>query len=200
MQAEPRMRVIAGSAKGRTIRAVKGRKVRPTADRVREALFSILISRFGVEGASLLDLFAGTGALGIEALSRGAERVVFVESDADALRVLSSNLRTLGFAERAEVLGMPVEQALRRLARRRARFGGALLDPPYRHGLVAATLESLARLDLLDPGAWVMAETHIDALPAESAGALRLTAVRRYGKTALVLYVALPPTGRTGVS
>jgi 16S rRNA (guanine(966)-N(2))-methyltransferase RsmD len=194
------VRVIAGSAKGRTLRAAPGRKVRPTSDRVREALFSILGSRFDLEGATLADLFAGTGALGIEALSRGAGRVVFVESDREALRVLSSNLRALGFADRAEVLATPVEHALCLLARRRARFDGMLLDPPYRQGLLEAALTSLARLDLLTPGGWVMAEAHVETPLAEEYGVLRLTAVRRYGKTALALFVARPSTGRTSVS
>jgi 16S rRNA (guanine966-N2)-methyltransferase len=194
------VRVIAGSAKGRTLRAVAGRKVRPTADRVKEALFSILVSRFDIQGTSLLDLFAGTGALGIEALSRGAERVAFVESDPQALRVLSSNLRSVGFAGRAEIMAMPVEQALGRLARRGERFDGVLLDPPYRHDLLDTTLAAIVRFDLLTPGAWVMAETHVEAPPAESHGTLRLTALRRYGKTALALFVVSPPTGRAGGS
>jgi 16S rRNA (guanine966-N2)-methyltransferase len=194
------VRVIAGTAKGRTLRAVAGKKVRPTSDRVREALFSILASRFDLEGATLLDLFAGTGALGLEALSRGAGRVVFVESDRDALLVLSSNVKSLGFEERTEVLAMPVERALGQLVRRGVRFDGALLDPPYRQGLLEAALALLAELDLLRPGAWVVAETHIETSLAESYGALRLTAVRRYGKTALALFVAPLTTGRTPVS
>src|ERR1700752_4701957 len=110
------MRVIAGAAKGRRLRALPGRSVRPTADRVKEALFSMLQSRFDLDGAAVLDLFAGTGALGIEALSRGAARAVFVESDRGARTVLEANLTLCGLSDRSRVLPVPVRRALEMLA------------------------------------------------------------------------------------
>lgn len=120
------MRVIAGTARGRRIEALPGTAVRPTSDRVREAMFNRLDSLGLVRGATVLDLFAGSGALGIEALSRGAAEVTFVEQDAAAARVVTSNLEVLGLV--AEVRRMP---ALRFLETTTATFDLALLDPPY---------------------------------------------------------------------
>ncbi|MBM4371893.1 MAG: RsmD family RNA methyltransferase, partial [Deltaproteobacteria bacterium] len=122
------MRVIAGIYRGHPITAPAGPAVRPTADRVREALFSILGSR--TEGATVLDLFCGTGALGIEALSRGAARAVFVDGSPRSLAALRRNLDRLGIAG-ARVLHGRVEEALPRVEREGERFGLVFLDPPY---------------------------------------------------------------------
>ena len=170
------------------MRSVRHLKLRPTADRVREGLFSILESRFDLRDAVILDLFAGTGALGIEALSRGARRAVFVEQGRGALRVLRENVELCGFALRAEVWPLPVRRALRGLGEHAYRFDGVLLDPPYGRGLLASTLEMLAESTLLRAGAWVVAEGHVDEAVSESYGPLRLTRNRRYGKTSIVLY------------
>ena len=120
------MRVVAGSARGRKLQAVPGRDVRPTSDRVREAVFNALGSLGAVEGARVLDLFAGTGALGIEALSRGAGSATFVERDAAAVDVIRANLADLGMS--ADVVRADAE---RWLETARAEFDLALLDPPY---------------------------------------------------------------------
>lgn len=183
------MRVIAGTAKGRRLRAGRGLAVRPTADKVKGALFNILESRFNLEAAEILDLFAGSGALGIEALSRGAATVTFVEQAAPALRLLRENVRVCGFEGRARVRAMAVPRALAQLARARARFDGVLLDPPYGRGLLDNTLGALAEHALVRPGGWVMLEHHIDEAPPAGAGPLRLTQTRRYGKTGLALYL-----------
>ncbi len=180
------MRVVAGSAKGRRLKTSPGRATRPTADRVKEAIFSILGSRVDLAGAVVLDLFAGSGALGIEALSRGARAAVFVEEGRSALRVLRENLAACGFAERARVLPLPVTQALRRLAQGSERFDGVLLDPPYGQGLVAATLERLRTASVLRPGAWVVVEHHVDE-PPPAAPMAYLTAPHRYGKTGVTV-------------
>src|SRR5438477_9240271 len=111
-----RMRVIAGSAKGRRLRAGTGQALRPTGDKVKGALFSILSSRFALDSARLLDLFAGSGNLGIEALSRGAAHVTFVEESAAAMDILRENVGRCGFAARALLLRLPVARALRHLA------------------------------------------------------------------------------------
>jgi len=121
------MRVIAGEVRGRTLVAPEGRTVRPTSDRVREAVFNSLYSLGGVEGATVVDLFAGCGALGIEALSRGADRAVFVETDRDALAAIETNLGTLGLDDRAEVVALDV---WRWLEQGRA-VDLAFADPPY---------------------------------------------------------------------
>lgn len=182
------MRVIAGSAKGRRLEAPRGRLVRPTADRVKEALFSVLGSRVELVGAALLDLFAGSGALGIEALSRGAAAVTFVEQDHGARRALQANLERCGFAGRTETVGQAVQAALTRLAGEGARFDGVLMDPPYGTGLAERTLGLLAAGDLVRPGGWVAVEHHVDDRLGEAYGDLRLTTAKRYGKTVVSLY------------
>lgn len=121
------MRVVAGEAKGRRLVAPPGRATRPTSDRVREAIFSALDSIDAVRGAAVLDLFAGTGAMGIEALSRGASRATFVDSDGDAIGTIRTNLAATGFAERADVVRADV---VRWLAGG-GRFDLVLADPPY---------------------------------------------------------------------
>ncbi|MGH9390962.1 MAG: 16S rRNA (guanine(966)-N(2))-methyltransferase RsmD, partial [Vicinamibacteria bacterium] len=123
------MRIIAGEAKGRNLAALRGLRTRPTAARVREALFDLLGDR--IRGASMIDLFAGTGGVGIEALSRGARRVVFVEKDAGALRVLRKNIDLCRFSERAELLAGDVRSALRKLSRASEPFDFLFVDPPY---------------------------------------------------------------------
>ena len=183
------MRVIAGSAKGRRLRAGKGQAVRPTADKVKGALFSILASRFDLQSARVLDLFAGSGALGIEALSRGASEVTFVDESAASIRVLRDNLRACRMEAAARVLSGPVARGLAQLARAQVHFDGVLLDPPYGHGLVDHTLAAIAAGGLVRAGGWAMVEHHADEAPAEAYGSLRLTQTRRYGKTALTLFV-----------
>jgi len=180
------MRVIAGAFKGRRLAPVKGR-IRPTAAKVREAVFNILGD--AIAGVRVLDLFAGTGALGIEALSRGAEAAVFVEDHPEALKVLRRNLENLGLAAHAGVLPMPVTTALRKLAARGARFSLAFLDPPYGGGLAAAALDALAAAGVLAPGAWVVVEhSRRESLP-ESAGELTRRESRRYGDTQVAFYL-----------
>jgi 16S rRNA (guanine(966)-N(2))-methyltransferase RsmD len=181
------LRIIAGSLKGRPLAPVKGR-IRPTAARVREAVFNILGP--AVLEARVLDLFAGTGALGIEALSRGAREAVFVEDHPEALKVLRRNLETLNLADRTKVLPMPVLTALKKLAARGDRFGLAFLDPPYGGGAAAATLAALTAGELLLSGAWVVAEhSRRETLP-DSCGNLSLRELRRYGDTQVAFYLA----------
>jgi 16S rRNA (guanine(966)-N(2))-methyltransferase RsmD len=182
------MRVIAGTARGRRLKTLKGQAIRPTADRVKEALFSIVQSRFDLAGAAILDLFAGSGALGIEALSRGAARVTFVEESAQAASVLADNVEAAGFAARSGILRLPASRALDRLSARDETFGGILLDPPYGRNLVDATLRRIAASGVVGDGGWVMAEHHCDDAVAENYGDLQLTRTRRYGKTSLALF------------
>jgi 16S rRNA (guanine(966)-N(2))-methyltransferase RsmD len=167
---------------------VKGSALRPTADRVKEALFSILGSRVDVSGMLLLDLFAGSGGLGIEALSRGAASVTFVEQHGATCRVLRENLHLCGFDKRATIMCVAVRCALAELSRGAQRFDGAFIDPPYGRGLAAATLAQLGSVRLLRHAAWVMVEHHADDALANEYGDLRLTHSRRYGKTTLSLF------------
>ena len=124
------MRIIAGTARGRKIEAPEGKNTRPTLDRVRENLFNIL--QMNIRDSRVLDLFAGSGALSIEALSRGAESATLVDSDRNASRIQKKNLEALGFADRAEVLLRDWKQAAADLAREGRRYDLVFLDPPYR--------------------------------------------------------------------
>ena len=184
------MRIVAGSAKGRRLKSVRGTAVRPTADRVKEALFSILTSRFALVDAELLDLFSGSGGLGLEALSRGARRVVFVEQHAPTLAVLRANAAACGFADRAALRRATAHRALEDLAAAGERFDGVLADPPYGRGLVAPLIDRVAALQVVRAGGWLAIEHHVDEPVGDAYGALRLTRSGRYGKTALSLFEA----------
>src|SRR5512145_27011 len=126
----PAMRVVAGTARGRTLVAPPGARTRPTTDRVRGAIFNALWSREAVHGARVVDLFAGSGALGVEALSRGAAHVTFVDSDRAARQAVRRNVEACGFADRATIVGAPVERWLAALDPA-VRFDLAFCDPPY---------------------------------------------------------------------
>lgn len=182
------MRIIAGQLRGRRLGAVPGRTTRPTSDRVREALFSRLQSRYELAGADVLDLFAGTGALGIEAVSRGARRLVSVERNRPAAQALVANLRGCGITGRAEVIVRDVLVTLAGLADQGRCFAGVFIDPPYGSGLAADVLERLARHDLVAEGGWVSVETGDDeALPAREGSLVRVHEAA-YGDTKITLY------------
>jgi 16S rRNA (guanine966-N2)-methyltransferase len=187
---EQPMRIIAGAFKGRRLAPVKGR-IRPTSAKVREAVFSIL--GLAVGGLKVLDLFAGTGALGIEALSRGAAAAVFVEDHPESLKVLRRNLEDLDLAGRTTVCPLPVTAALKKLAGQGESFGLAFLDPPYGGGEAVMALTVLAELPLLRPGARVVVEhSRRESLP-EVWGALTRLTVRRYGDTQVAFYLMAEP-------
>jgi 16S rRNA (guanine(966)-N(2))-methyltransferase RsmD len=171
------MRITGGSLRGRRLRVPRVR-ARPTADRVREALFA----RLDLEGASVLDLYAGSGALGIEALSRGAQSVVFVERSARCRAVLRENLVALALEARAEVVAADAVRALRRLSEQGRRFDLALLDPPYASDEAPRALAALARSELLPEGAMVVVESSRRRPPAAVEG-LEVLDERRYGDT-----------------
>jgi 16S rRNA (guanine(966)-N(2))-methyltransferase RsmD len=137
------MRIISGASKGRKLRTLSGRSVRPTSDRVKESIFDILGEE--VKGKAVLELFAGTGNLGMEALSRGAANVVFVEKDRQALRIIERNLLETGMMAQSEVLPKDVTRAIGILARRNESFDLILMDPPYREGWVEKMLERFQR-------------------------------------------------------
>jgi len=186
------MRIISGEAGGRRLRAPRGAATRPTADRVREALVNILGSAAGL---SVLDLFAGTGALALEALSRGAAHAVLVDHAEAAVRVIHANLAALGYADRARVLRLDVERALRLLAREGARFDLIFVDPPYEGPVAAAALAVLGEGSLLAPDALVVVEHDAKNRPPSEQGALCLGQRRKYGQTEVSLYQAAGPAG-----
>ena len=151
------MRVIAGSARRIPLKTVKGDDVRPTTDRIKETLFNILQPE--IPGCRFLDLFAGSGGIGIEALSRGAERAVFADRNREAVRCIRENLAHTKLAERAEVLQGDALSVLRQLEARREAFDLVFLDPPYASGVLEEALAVLAGSSLLAEGALIVAET-----------------------------------------
>ena len=178
------MRIIAGEWRGCAIEAPAGLATRPTADRVRETLFSMLASRLGTfEGLRVADLFAGSGALGLEALSRGAVFATFVESDPQAARILRRNADKLGATDRARILGGSA------LALPRSDpFDLIFADPPYTPGSGTAVVQAVTRAECLAPGGWMSVETsrsdHVDSGPltievTRDVGRARLTLLRR---------------------
>ncbi len=186
------MRIVGGKHRGRPLAAPDGLAVRPTADRTREALFNILAQgRLAQAGpaladARLLDAFAGTGALGLEALSRGAAQVVFMESQASALAALERNLASLGEVARATLLRCDV---LRPPPPKDGPCDLVLMDPPYNQGLAAPALDALSRAGWLAPGALVSVEL-MKAEAFELPAGFRELEARTYGKARLVFLCA----------
>lgn len=177
------MRVIAGVAKGRKLLSVSGQDTRPITDRVKESLFNILGG--GVEGALFLDLFAGTGAVGIEALSRGAQQVVFVERSRQAIQVIEDNLRITNLVDRARVVQADV---FRFISRERGEFDLIYVAPPQYKGLWVKTLKALDETDLLDEDGWIIVQIHPKEYVPLDLKTLALTDQRRYGSTLLCFY------------
>jgi 16S rRNA (guanine966-N2)-methyltransferase len=176
------MRIISGAWRGRPLLSPQGQDTRPTSDRAREGLFSMLASRLGsFEGLEAADLFAGTGALGLEALSRGAARCTFVERDPAALKTLKRNIDKMGAAERAEVRAQAAEKAALPLAP----CDLVLMDPPYKTGLAQQALDRIAAPGWLAPGAWVSVELSGEEIAVPQG--LSLDTERRFGKATILL-------------
>jgi len=185
------LRIIAGSCRGRTLKTVSGPGYRPAMSKVRESLFSMLESRGVVwsGGIRVLDLFAGSGSLGFEALSRGAELAVFVETGQTAAACLSANARLLGLEDRCRIL---TEDARRVSARRPPDpFDVIFVDPPYGQDLLGPVMRNLLRLDWLATGGFLAAEVE-KGLPLPPAPGLEMDTERRYGQTRIVLWTRLP--------
>ena len=183
----PGIRVIGGTARGRKLQMVPGAGTRPISDRAKESLFNLLGS--DIESAEVLDLFAGTGSVGIEALSRGAGRATFDESDRQAVNTIQANLKTVGFAERGRVLRADVFIYLRNQPTLRDGYDFIHVAPPQYHNLWAETLAALdARPGWVNPDGLVVAQIdprEFQALPLKN---LNLVDQRRYGSTLLCLY------------
>jgi 16S rRNA (guanine966-N2)-methyltransferase len=179
------MRVAAGALKGRRLEAPRGRRTRPTADQVRIACLDALEPL--LPAGAFLDLFAGAGSVGIEALSRGAPAAVFVEQDATALRALRTNIERLGLAERARVVRRDAERAVGALAQAGERFAVAFLDPPYDSPRAAPTLLRLAGSGCLADGAVVVVQ-HATKTPPPDPPGLAVWRSRRFGETTLTFF------------
>ena len=191
------MRVIAGTAKGRKLRVPAGLHVRPSGARLRESAFGILEHRGAIDGARVLDLFAGTGALGIEALSRGATSLVAVEQDRAVAKLLQANVEHAGFADRTRVVVQPAERAVAQLPDGEA-FDLVLVYPPYREGLAQPVLERLAERGLVTPDGLVLVEhARVESLAWPETWELELE--RRFGDSTITLLRAAQPDHRSEV-
>lgn len=176
------MRVIAGSARGKNLAALPGEDVtRPTINRVKEAMFSSV--QFLLPGAQVLDLFAGSGQLGIEALSRGAAQCTFLDASPDAVRIVTANCRTAGVQERARI---SCGDAFNYLHTARGPFDLVLLDPPFSHGTLAKVLPVLERSVV--PGGVVLCESELEAELPQQVGSLHLVKQYKYGKILVSRY------------
>lgn len=175
------MRVITGSARGRRLATREGNAVRPTPENVKEALFSMI--QFEIEGRRVLDLFAGSGQLGIEALSRGASEAVFVDESKESAKIVQQNVETCGFQDAARIENMDFAAYLMRNGKP---FDLAFLDPPYRTGLLQKALPMTA--ERMNPGGTIVCENPSDEEMPETAGSFQRISSHRYGKIILTLY------------
>lgn len=184
------MRIISGQFRGRKLMTLKGRDVRPTADRVRESLFNILGPR--PVDASVLDLFAGTGALGIEALSRGAKMAVFVDVSLRVLDVLRKNIDHCDLQQCTRTISWDIAKNLNCLNAYPHTFDLVFMDPPYNQSLVPRTIEHLLRSECLAPGALLVAEHEAEAPPLSAWPQFVCADSRRYGRTGLSFFAYRP--------
>lgn len=183
------MRVIAGVAKKRRLKSPGKLPVRPTADRVKESLFNIISDC--VLGSYFADLYAGTGSVGIEALSRGARGVVFVEKNPQVVSILRDNIELTRLQEGAEIILREVEIALKQMQHRNDTFNIIFADPPYRQGLAIKTLNILSKYSILHVNGLLILEINADEEMPEKKGNFVLWRREKYGDTALVFYTLM---------
>ena len=174
------MRIIGGTHKGKKLRPFPGKNIRPTSDRLREAVFSILSDR--IRGSRVLDLFAGTGALGIEALSRGALEATFVDSEAAAIFLLNHNIQACGITAKARIIQWNILKNLTCIQSGTPEFTLVFMDPPYQKDMIRTTLHHLHNSRALQKGAWIVIE-HSTREPLKDLPAFQLKDARKYGKT-----------------
>ncbi len=175
------IRIIGGELKGRKLVTVPGRQTRPTADRVRESMFNILGDR--VRGALVLDLFAGTGAMGIEALSRGAESVLFADNAKRALTALEKNVKVCSLERRAKIIKWDILKNLNIATAFQHAFNLVFIDPPYNKNMIQSTLSNLDKSQCIEKGACVAIEHSAQESIPEKDQRFKISDQRRYGKT-----------------
>jgi len=180
------MRILTGRAKGRKLTAVKTGGIRPTRDSVKESIFGMIQGH--VEGSTVLDLFAGTGSLGLEALSQGAKKAIFVEKNKTCLRALMKNRDLCGFQDRAEIVSLDVEAAMEALMGRGEKVDLVFLDPPYERGYVDKTLRFINAHDMVKNGGVVVVEHGSAEHPSPQWKGLSLRKRKRHGDTVISIF------------
>jgi 16S rRNA (guanine966-N2)-methyltransferase len=179
------MRIVGGALKNRKLRAPLGFKVRPTSEKVREALFDMLKNE--IEGARFLDLYAGTGAVGIEAASRGAIKVTFVEIKNSVIKVLRGNLESCNLLDMASIIHFDVIDTIRSLNNRQRLFDIIFLDPPYEGEILVDTLIALAKFPIVEKNTTIVTQSFFKTVVPEIDG-LQRTRRERYGETLLTFF------------
>lgn len=175
------MRIITGSARGKKLITLEGEQVRPTSNRVKESLFNIV--QFDLEGRRILDLFAGSGQIGLEAVSRGASHAVLVDSAKESIEVIQKNVAHCGFQNQVSIYQMDFPAFF---ASNRQKFDLAFLDPPYSKGMLQRALP--LTVQVMNPGGTVLCEHPVDELLPQEAGEFCAVKSYRYGKVCLTMY------------
>ncbi|RSK26918.1 16S rRNA (guanine(966)-N(2))-methyltransferase RsmD [Bacillus sp. HMF5848] len=180
------MRVVAGQYKGRALRAVPGRTTRPTTDKVKESIFN-MVGPFFNHGHGL-DLFAGSGSLGIEALSRGFEKVIFVDQDMKAIQTIKENVHALSLNDQVEIYRNDARRALKAITKRDIKFDGVFLDPPYKMNVLSMLIETIDKHELLNNNGFILAEHGDETVLPEKIGELSVWKQELYGGTKITIY------------
>ncbi|MGM9928976.1 MAG: 16S rRNA (guanine(966)-N(2))-methyltransferase RsmD [Bacillus sp. (in: firmicutes)] len=180
------MRVVSGECKGRPLKAVPGVSTRPTTDKVKESIFNIIGPYF--HGGTVLDLFAGSGSLGIEALSRGMEKAIFVDREYKAIATVRSNLEACNYTEQAEVYKNDAERALKALIKRGISFDLIVLDPPYKKQKLIDILTIISDNYLLEENGTIVCEHSDEVILPETVGQLKRWRQEAYGMIAISIY------------
>ncbi|MBP1961156.1 16S rRNA (guanine(966)-N(2))-methyltransferase RsmD [Paenibacillus aceris] len=180
------MRVISGTAKGRSLKAVPGISTRPTTDKVKEAIFSMIGPYF--DGGQVLDLFAGTGGLGIEALSRGMDKAVFIDIEKKSIDTIQHNLQTAGLKDQAEIYRTDAARALKALAKRQQQFQLVFLDPPYKMKVIAELISAMETQAIVDLNSTIVVEHDAKDVLDDVIGGFNQQRRADYGDTAVTIY------------
>lgn len=180
------MRVISGKARGHTLKAPKGLNMRPTADRVKESIFNII--RAELYNSIVIDLFAGSGSLGIEALSRGAYKAYFIDNNKNSVQLIGQNLEKTGLINDSEIIHMEALNAIVRLSKHRVKANIIFIDPPYLKGFIEPTLETILFYNILQPDGIIIVEHDIKDRVPDSVHELKKYRINRYGDIAISFY------------
>jgi 16S rRNA (guanine966-N2)-methyltransferase len=181
------MRVVSGTCKGRALRAVPGNTTRPTTDKVKEAIFNMIGPYF--EGGIALDLFAGSGGLGIEAVSRGLDKAIFIDRDHKAIQTIRENINTCQLEEKTEVYRNDADRALKALVKRDISFDFIFLDPPYKQQQLVSLMEKMEQHMLVHNGSMIVCEHSHDVVLPPLIGGLTQVKHEKYGIIAITIYI-----------
>jgi 16S rRNA (guanine966-N2)-methyltransferase len=180
------VRVVSGICKGRPLKAVPGSTTRPTTDKVKEALFNMIGPFF--DGGIGLDLFAGSGGLGLEALSRGLEKVIFIDRESKAIQVIHENIKACKFEDQVEVYRNDAERALKALIKREIRFDYIFLDPPYKKQQLVSLMEKMDHQNIVNPDGIIVCEHSFDVELPKTVGKFDQIKHEKYGMIAITIY------------